>query len=398
MSIDPQQLWSERFREIGSLIEIHAEALVERWSARALVEQPAADDVARSELRDSLPDWVRALGRALAQPVSEEANGHRWVAFEHGQQRWQVGWKLDEVVRDYQILRLVILEFLESMLPYPLQVRECMAVGLGIDEAIGASIEAYVRNRDESVRDTLRRTNEFLSVLSHELRNFLAPLTSALDVLELEQPSLTSNQLHGVMRRSTDSLTRLVGELLDISRASSGKLTVARQPVNLQEVVSRALETMHNAVQERNQHIVVSMPPDTVWVRGETFRLTQVLVNLLHNASKYSPWGKALYLQLEGEGQEAVLRVRDEGVGIAPDLLPEVFKMFFQAEGGPSRSLGGLGIGLALVSKLVELHGGNVRASSAGVGQGSEFTVRLPLLQPEEADLTRVLNDGRLPE
>lgn len=382
MSIDPAQLWSERLREIGALIEAHAESLVERWSERALIEQPTADDVFRAELRDQLPEWLRALGRALAHSSAYEAREHRVVALEHGQRRWHVGWKLSEVVRDYQILRLVILEFLDATLPQPLQTRECMAVGLGIDEAISESIAADVRHRDHSMQSAHQRMNEFLGVLSHELRNFLAPLTSALDVQELQQPDVAASELHGIMRRSTEHLTRLVGDLLDVSRAAAGKLTVQRAPADLLEIAQRAVEMTRAAMDEREQRLEVDLPSEPIVIEGDSFRLTQVLVNLLNNACKFSPHGKSIHLQLRSERGEAVARVRDEGVGIPADALPEIFKLFVQADSGLVRSAGGLGIGLALVSKLVELHGGSVRAASDGAGQGSEFIVRLPISAP----------------
>jgi signal transduction histidine kinase len=385
MSVDPAQLWSERFREIGSLVESHADVLVERWSERALIEQPTADEVFRAELRDSLPEWLRALGRALAKSSQAEAREHRWFAVEHGQQRWQVGWKLTEVVRDYQILRLVIFDFLDTTLPQPLQTRECMALGLGIDEAIEASIAAYVHHRDQSLQATHQRMNEFLSVLSHELRNFLAPLTSALDVQELQSPDVAASEMHGIMRRSTEHLTRLVGDLLDVSRAAAGKLTISQEPADLLEIAQRAVEMTRSAIEERGQQLHVDLPAERVITTGDAFRLTQVFVNLLHNACKYSPPGKSIYLQLRADGKEAVTRVRDEGIGIAPDVLPEIFKLFVQADAGPGRSSGGLGIGLALVSKLVELHGGSVSATSPGVSQGSEFVVRLPIAAQSEA-------------
>jgi len=379
MSIDPAQLWSERFREIGSLIETHSEALVERWSERALVEQPTADDVVRSELRDQLPEWLRAVGRALAKSTDGQSHERHVVAFEHGEQRWYVGWKLSEVVRDYQILRLVILEFLDATLPQPLQTRECMAVGLAIDEAIGASIAAYVRHRDQAMQSAHQRMNEFLSVLSHELRNFLAPLISALDVQELQHPNLAASEMHGIMRRSTEHLTRVVGDLLDVSRAAAGKLTIERKTVDLGEIVRRAAETTRAAIEERRQCLQVDLPAERVEVFGDAFRLTQVFVNLLHNACKYSPAEKSILLQLRTHGAEAVVSVRDEGIGIAPEQLPEIFKLFVQADRGAAQARGGLGIGLALVAMLVELHGGTVEASSPGVGQGSEFIVRLPM-------------------
>lgn len=379
MSIDPAQLWSERFREIGALIENHSETLVERWSERALIEQPTADEVARAELRDQLPEWLRAVGRALAKPTAIQAGEHHAVAFEHGEQRWHVGWKLTEVVRDYQILRLVILDFLDATLPQPLQTRECMAVGLAIDEAIGASIVAFVRHRDQAMQSAHQKMNEFLSVLSHELRNFLAPLTSALDVQELQHPDLAASEMHGIMRRSTEHLTRVVGDLLDVSRAAAGKLTIERKTVDLAEIARRATDMTRGAIDERRQCLQVDVPAQRIEVDGDAFRLTQVFVNLLHNACKYSPAEKSILLQLRTNGNEAVASIRDEGIGIAPDVLPEIFKLFVQADRGAAQLRGGLGIGLALVSMLVELHGGTVQATSPGIGLGSEFVVRLPL-------------------
>ncbi len=384
MSVDSAQLWSERFQEIGSLIECNAEALVERWSERALLEQPTADEVIRAELRDSLPEWLRALGRALAKSSIAEARAHRWLASEHGEQRWQVGWKLTEVVRDYQILRLVIFDFLDATLPQPLQTRECMALGLGVDEAIEASIAAFVQHRDQALHDTHRRMNDFLGVLSHELRNFLGPLVSALEVQEMQLPEVAASEMHGIMRRSTEHLTRLVGDLLDVSRAAAGKLTISQEPADLLEIVQHAIEMTRAAFDEREQQLHVDVPVDRMMIAGDAFRLTQVFVNLLHNACKYSPPRTSIFLQLRAEGKEAVTRVRDEGIGIAPDVLPEIFKLFVQADNGPSRGSGGLGIGLALVSKLVELHGGSVSATSAGMSQGSEFVVRLPLAASAE--------------
>jgi signal transduction histidine kinase len=184
-----------------------------------------------------------------------------------------------------------------------------------------------------------------------------------------------------MMERQLTHMVRLVDDLLDVSRVSRGKLELRPEPLALDQVLADALETCQPAVAAAGHSLTVSMPQQPVQVRGDLTRLAQVFSNLVNNATKYTPAGGRIEVRTRVEGREAVVEVQDNGSGIAPELLPQVFEMFAQGQGANGTGVGGLGIGLWLVRKLVELHHGSIEANSAGVGRGSTFTVRLPLLE-----------------
>jgi PAS domain S-box-containing protein len=519
MSIDPQLIRSEEHREIGQLIQRDAGILIERWRQRAVAEEPNARRVYHAALLDHLPTFLWALGRSLAESAPVQTGQHCLLAASHGEQRWETGWSLPEVVRDYQILRLVILEYLEEALERPLSAREAMAVGLALDEAITASVGMYVRNREEYVlqveqraradlhrweqifqsagwgvaiidtagnlqavnrafarmhgydgedlrgkalaelidpaarpawadhlraadvngqqvyeilhvrpdgrrlpvlvnltafrdeagnvlyraasfqdiserkqleealreqaealRMSDRRKDEFLATLAHELRNPLAPILNSVQLLQLlpsEDPTL--RQVREILDRQTRQMARLVDDLLDLSRIARGEVRLRRERLDLSAVVQQAVQTSEPLVNGRRHRLTVSLPEQPLFLEGDQARLVQVLTNLLNNAAKYTDPGGRIDLSAAREGDEAVIRVRDTGVGIPPEVLPRIFDLFMQVEGSRDRSQGGLGIGLALARRLVELHGGQMSAASAGPGQGSEFVIRLPL-------------------
>jgi signal transduction histidine kinase len=213
-----------------------------------------------------------------------------------------------------------------------------------------------------------RQKNEFLSMLAHELRNPLAPIRSAVDVLRLRetgQPDVS--WARDIIDRQVTHLVRLVDDLLDVSRITRGKIRLEPERLHVAEIVSAAVETSR------------PLPEQPIELLGDRTRLAQVLANLLNNAAKYTPSGGSIELEAGIEEEELSIRIRDSGVGIPPEMLLKVFDLFTQVERGLDRSQGGLGIGLTLVRKLVEMHGGSVRVTSAGTGKGSEFTVRLPL-------------------
>ncbi|MDB5884022.1 MAG: multi-sensor hybrid histidine kinase [Polaromonas sp.] len=241
--------------------------------------------------------------------------------------------------------------------------------------------------QSQALADLHRRKDEFLAMLSHELRNPLAPLLSAVELLRMQE---NENPLHQqackVIERQVGQLKHLVDDLLEISRITSGNVRLRREAVTLGDIVEKALESAQPLILQRRHQLTVSLPPHPLWVDADATRMEQVLVNLLTNAAKYTDPGGCIWLNVEPEDDaaghaHAVLRVRDSGIGIAPELLPHVFDLFTQAERSIDRSQGGMGIGLCLVRRLVELHAGTVEAHSVP-GQGSEFTVRLPLLMP----------------
>jgi len=232
----------------------------------------------------------------------------------------------------------------------------------------------------EALADLHRRKDEFLAMLSHELRNPLAPILNAVHLLRLEQgnESPVQERARTIIERQVEQLSHLIDDLLQVSRITTGRIRLHKSPVDMRNAVDRAVEAARPLIVERKHELVVSQPADPVWLVADPTRIEQIVLNLLLNAGKYTEPGGRIGVTLEAESDQAVLRVRDTGVGIAPELLPRIFDLFTQSERTLDRSQGGLGIGLSVVQKLTEMHDGKVEAYSA-LGQGSEFVVRLPL-------------------
>jgi len=234
----------------------------------------------------------------------------------------------------------------------------------------------------EALKESDRRKNEFLAMLAHELRNPLAPICNALQIMRLTAGD--GQSVHAateMMERQVGEMVRLVDDLLDVSRISRGKIELRVGPVELASAVHHAVEAIRPQCKSMDHELTVTLPAQPVYLNADPTRLAQVVGNLLNNASKFTDKGGRIWLTVEREGDQAVIRVRDNGVGIAPDQLPRIFEMFMQIDTSLERSVGGLGIGLTLVKNLVEMHGGTVEVHSAGVGQGSEFVVRLPIIE-----------------
>ncbi|WP_288380623.1 ATP-binding protein [uncultured Massilia sp.] len=247
-------------------------------------------------------------------------------------------------------------------------------------EWIGAASDITERKlAEEKLRESDRRKDEFLAMLAHELRNPLAPISAAAELLQRVKPDEAlvrrSSQIIG---RQAAHMSGLIDDLLDVSRVTRGLVELAWAPVALREILDDAVEQATPLAQARRHQLDVQGPPDAVQVRGDRKRLVQVLANLLNNAAKYTPEGGSLSLQARVEGGRACIEVGDNGIGMAPELVARAFDLFAQADRSPDRALGGLGLGLALVRSLVELHGGSVECESAGPGQGSRFRVWLP--------------------
>jgi PAS domain S-box-containing protein len=241
-------------------------------------------------------------------------------------------------------------------------------------------MERKVNEQAEALADLHRRKNEFLAMLSHELRNPLAPISNAVQLLRLQaNEDQLQSQARAIIERQVGQLTRLVDELMEVSRINTGRVHLHQERVTLKSIVEHAVETVRPLIKQRRHALELTLAPQPIWLYADAARLEQVVVNLLTNAAKYTDDGGKISLSIQQEGDEAVIRVRDSGVGIAPELLPRIFDLFTQAERSVDRSQGGLGIGLCLVQRLVELHRGRVEAHSI-LGQGSEFVVRLPVV------------------
>jgi hypothetical protein len=234
---------------------------------------------------------------------------------------------------------------------------------------------------EDALREAARRKDDFLAMLAHELRNPLAPISAAAELMEMVQfDKERIKQTSKVISRQVRHMMALVDDLLDVSRVTRGLVTIDKQPQDLKLIVANALEQVMPLLETKRHRLTMALASDTAIVLGDEKRLVQVLTNLLNNSVRYTPEGGDIHLAIDVQGERIVLRVKDNGIGMAPELQPHVFDLFTQADRSADRAQGGLGVGLALVKSLVELHGGDVRCSSEGIGKGSEFIVTLPRL------------------
>jgi signal transduction histidine kinase/CheY-like chemotaxis protein len=248
--------------------------------------------------------------------------------------------------------------------------------------AVGAFVDVTrLKQAEAALREADRRKDEFLALLSHELRNPLSPILTAAQLMELRGDVAARRELDVIIRQA-HHLVRLVDDLLDVSRVARGKVTLTKKRLELASVVTKAVEATAPLLEGRRHTLALDVAGTGLAVEADEVRLTQVVNNLLTNAALYTPTGGRIAVRAAREGDEVVLRVRDNGVGIEPALLPNLFEMFVQGAQGRERTAGGLGLGLALVRSLTALHGGTVSAHSAGPGRGSEFAVRLPAAAP----------------
>jgi PAS domain S-box-containing protein len=257
----------------------------------------------------------------------------------------------------------------------------------GADGLIAVIRDVSERNRMvQALQDADRLKDEFLATLAHELRNPLAPVLNAVQLLHLRGPATPELQwVRDVILRQVRHLTRLIDDLMDVSRISRGKIELKRERIELAQAVKGAVETSRPLIEESGHELFVSVPARPIILDADLTRLTQVIWNLLNNAAKYMSRGGRIELCVEPQGTEVVVSVKDRGIGLPADKLPTIFGMFSQVESSLSRSQGGLGIGLYLVKRLVEMHGGSVEVHSEGLGKGAEFAIRLPISAGEES-------------
>ncbi len=249
-----------------------------------------------------------------------------------------------------------------------------------------AQASALAESLDRARRDlgeAGRHKDEFLATLAHELRNPLAAILNGLQILQMTADPQRAGRVQEMIGRQTQHLVRLVDDLLNVSRISRGQIELRKERVQLATIVQSAVETSSPAIEASGHQLVVTLPPEPLALHADPARLTQILANLLNNSAKYTERGGRLWLTAERDGGDVVLRVRDNGLGIQAEMLPRIFDLFVQVDDSVERRQSGLGIGLTLVKRLVEMHGGSVEAYSPGLRQGSEVVVRLPLAAGE---------------
>jgi len=263
-------------------------------------------------------------------------------------------------------------------------------------ERLNSELEQRVAERTSALEATTvalqeadRRKDEFLAMLAHELRNPLAPIRTAVQLLRLKELGpQQSGRARDVIERQVEHLVTLIDDLLDVSRITRGMITLQRESVLVGAIVARAVETTRPAIDAQRLELTLELPDELITVDGDKTRLVQMLANLLHNASKFTDPGGRIHLKVVREGPQVALSVSDTGIGISQDLIPKAFELFTQVHSKSERAQGGLGIGLALVRRLTEMHGGTVTARSDGPGAGSEFTIRIPTLAAEKVATT----------
>ncbi|EPE96807.1 ATP-binding response regulator [Rhizobium grahamii] len=234
--------------------------------------------------------------------------------------------------------------------------------------------------RAKALKEADQRKDIFLATLAHELRNPLTPLRHGLDVLKRNPASTEADRIRATMDRQLSHLVRLIDDLLDVSRVSQGKIELRKEPVKVQDVLNAAVEASRPAIDAAKHALSTDLPSEPIWVEGDPARLSQVVANLLNNATKYTPDNGQIAISAHADGTDAVITVSDTGIGIPDDMRSKVFQLFTQVDDHLNRSQGGLGIGLSLVQQLVTLHGGHIVATAAPVGNGTSFIVRLPLV------------------
>jgi PAS domain S-box-containing protein len=392
---------ARRIRKPGNcseLILLAIEDITERQQAEVAVQ---TSEVRYRRLFETAKDGILILdadtGKILdANPFMVEMLGYSHVEF-LGKELWEIGLFSDKSENEaafrelqqhgyvrYDHLPLethsgkqVDVEFISNV--YQVDHRHVAQCNIR-DISERSRLERQTKEQAEELSDLHRRKDEFLAMLSHELRNPLAPISNAVQMLRLQQRSenLLQQQARTIIERQVGLLKHLVDDLLEVSRITTGRVQLRQERVVVSGIVEVAVETVRPLLDQRRHELTVALPPEAVWVNADAARLEQVIANLLANAAKYTVEGGHIWLAVQREGNACVVRVRDTGVGIAPELLPRIFDLFTQAERSLDRSQGGLGIGLALVQRLTQLHGGTVEAYSA-LGQGSEFVVRLPV-------------------
>jgi PAS domain S-box-containing protein len=345
------------------------------------------------------------IGRHFSTFYPDEARARRWPQQElelatHDGRFEDEGWRLrKDGSRFWANVVITALRDADGKLQGFAKVTRDLTERRAAEESLRSAYGDLERRVEERTRELAardRQKDEFLAMLGHELRNPLAPIRNALEILKLEKaPSAARTQAHGLIERQVQHLVRLVDDLLDVSRIMQGKIELRYERIELAAVVERAIDTAQPVLDARGHQLEVSLPPQPVYLHGDLIRLAQVLGNLLVNAAKYTERAGRIALTATVARDQLVIRVRDNGIGISPELLPRIFDFFVQGNRSLERSQGGLGIGLTLVKRLVEMHGGTVSAHSAGNGKGSEFVVDLPLPdQSEGGDHDGVIDAG----
>jgi signal transduction histidine kinase len=380
------------------------ESILQEWENFAQTLKPAAIDMTSKELRNHAAVLLGIIAKDIStvQTAREQFNkshGEQPGEHEdagHGLARLESKFTIEQLVSEYRALRSSVLRLWakSAALKSPTDVDDIIRFNEAIDQLLAASVFSFAKaKREQEDAANVGRSN-FLAMLGHELRNPLAPISTAASVLKkTAEANPVIDKVSNILARQVAHMASLIDDLLDVSRVTRGLIEIKLELVDIREVIDFAVEQALPKINNRRHNLDVSTPSKPAIVQADKIRATQIFTNLLTNAAKYTPDGGHIRLKVTLGHDEVVISVEDNGVGMTPEFIPEAFNLFVQAERTPDRSQGGLGLGLALVKTLVELHGGQVSCSSEGLGKGSQFTVRLPRERLSGDDVDEVLSD-----
>jgi signal transduction histidine kinase/CheY-like chemotaxis protein len=390
------------FEALSKYLRDNSERLMEQWRARVRKDrnQPACRHHLRGkELDDHLPSLLQMIADALVDVAAPPALDRE--AREHGRQRRGHGYSPVELIEEFAVFRDTILHAIEAYnesASTPLSVAELGSARLQVitllDRSIGASMRQWMEEAEHArviadqrllasnaaLREADALKDRFVTILSHELRNPLAPILSAAQVLDRILPDdPTMRTARDIIERQTRQLMNLVDDLLDLTRVSTGKIVLKSSVMSLQDAVGTAVESCRPSIDEHQLQLTMAADEQPLHIFADSTRIVQVATNILNNACKFTPRGGSIHVDVKRSDGEAVLSVRDSGIGIPPQMLERVFELFAQGDASLNRGTGGLGIGLTVTRSLVEMQGGRIEAHSSGENTGAEFVIRFPL-------------------
>ena len=380
---------------LADFIVKNSNRILEEWEDFAAAAAPPDICMTGKELRDHAAAMLDAIAEDLCFPESpgeqeDKSKGRGGpgpadaAGSEHGAARLKSNFTIEQLVAEYRALRATVLRLWSEDVEAtrPCDLRDITRFNEAIDQLLVASVARFAEQSRQAASAERTRRDEFLAMLAHELRNPLAPIASAASLLKRgKNDENVSRRASAIIERQVEHMTGLIDDLLDVSRVTRGLIELEKEALNLEGIISDAVEQAMPLIHSRGHLLTIRELPELAVVLGDRKRLVQIVSNLLTNAAKYTPDGGQIDLRTEVRQEQVTIAVQDNGIGMAPDLIEHLFEPFVQAKRTSDRSSGGLGLGLALVRSLVELHGGKVSCTSAGPGKGSEFKVCLPRLQ-----------------
>ncbi|MFD2365080.1 ATP-binding protein [Pseudoduganella sp. GCM10020061] len=388
---------------LADFILSQTESILEEWEEFARTMQPAAASMTTKALRNHASQMLKSIAHDLrtTQSLSEEiAKSHGlgpWTTQteageQHGLARLESRFTIEQLASEYRALRSSVLRLWNEAkgIPSATDMGDIIRFNESVDQLLAASVFSFAKATREAGEAEKNRKDQFLAMLAHELRNPLSPISAAATLLKMAKSNDTVvTNASNIIARQVTHMATLVEDLLDVSRVTRGAIELKVEPLDLRQVIADAVEQVTPQIEARHHALAVAEFPEAISLLGDKKRLVQIITNLLTNSAKYTPEHGHIELSLEHCEDQVAIAVEDDGVGMAPDFVPHVFDLFAQAECTPDRASGGLGLGLALVKSLVDLHGGRVLCSSPGLGKGSRFTVWLPKQPVDESQVER---------